>query len=101
MQLSAEKLGHQLEMNLLNIFDNFFQSCTTKGLNTFFATLCVIDLFGVFPIVALPAAITSCGFYGIPLLLFVITVQVYTAVILGRCWVIAEILDPNIVEKSR
>lgn len=61
----------------------------------------MIDLFGVFPIVALPAAIISCGLYGIPLLLFVITVQVYTAVVLGRCWVIAELLDPSIAAKSR
>lgn len=87
--------------NLENFTKEFIQTCMSKGLNTFFATLCVIDLFGVFPIVALPAAITSCGFYGIPLLLFVITVQIYTAVILGRCWVIAELLDPNIIEKSR
>lgn len=33
----------------------------TRGLNVFFATLCVIDLFGVFPIVALPGALISCG----------------------------------------
>lgn len=33
----------------------------TQGLNVFFATLCVIDLFGVFPIVALPGALISCG----------------------------------------
>lgn len=31
------------------------------NLSLFFATLCVIDLFGVFPIVALPEAIISCG----------------------------------------
>lgn len=39
------------------------QLCRNRGLNTFYATLCVIDLFGVFPIVALPAAIISCGKY--------------------------------------
>lgn len=33
----------------------------TKGLNVFFASLCVIDLFGVFPIIALPSAIIKCG----------------------------------------
>lgn len=40
----------------------------TKGLNLFFAALCIIDLLGVFPIATLPAAIISCGiiFYSIP-----------------------------------
>lgn len=33
----------------------------TKGLPVGFATLCVVDLFGVFPIIALPAALISCG----------------------------------------
>lgn len=35
--------------------------CQTQGLNVFYATLCIIDLFGVFPIVALPGALISCG----------------------------------------
>lgn len=35
--------------------------CRAQGLNVFYATLCVIDLFGVFPIVALPGALISCG----------------------------------------
>lgn len=34
-------------------------------------------------------------------MLFVITLQIYTAVILGRCWVIAEKLEPTIVHKNR
>lgn len=33
----------------------------TKGLSLCFATLCVVDLFGVFPIIALPAALITCG----------------------------------------
>lgn len=48
------------------------QLCQTQGLNVFFASLCVIDLFGVFPIVALPGAIISCGYYYI-LILFICT----------------------------
>lgn len=71
------------------------------SLSLFYATLCVIDLFGVFPIVALPSSIISCGLYGIPLVLFVITLQIYTAVILGRCWIIAEKVQPSIVQKNR
>uniref|UniRef100_A0A4Y0BQZ2 Aa_trans domain-containing protein n=1 Tax=Anopheles funestus TaxID=62324 RepID=A0A4Y0BQZ2_ANOFN len=74
---------------------------TTRKLSLFFATLCVVDLFGVFPIVALPKSIISCGLYGAPLVLFVITLQIYTAVVLGRCWTIAEKLDPSIVAKNR
>lgn len=32
-----------------------------KKLSLFFASLCVIDLFGVFPIIALPRSIILCG----------------------------------------
>lgn len=32
-----------------------------QGLSVFFAALCIIDLFGVFPIIALPGALISCG----------------------------------------
>lgn len=36
-----------------------------------------------------------------PLVLFVITLQIYTAVVLGRCWVIAERLKPEINKQNR
>lgn len=72
-----------------------------KGLSLGFATLCIVDLFGVFPIIALPATLISCGYYGLPLLMFVITIQIYTAVVLGKCWIIAEKLDPSITSKNR
>ena len=61
----------------------------------------VIDLFGVFPIVTLPRSLISCGYYGVPLILFVFSLQTYTAVVLGRCWTIAEKIDPSIASKSR
>lgn len=32
-----------------------------SGLSLVFATLCIIDLFGVFPIIVLPRAIINCG----------------------------------------
>lgn len=110
------------KFSLIERFKTFLnKSNETKGLNVFFASLCVIDLFGVFPIVVLPPAIISCGkydikccfsglladilclpgFYGIPLLFFVVILQIYTAVILGKCWLVAERLDPNIKTKSR
>lgn len=73
----------------------------SKKLTLFFATLCVIDLFGVFPIVTLPRSLISCGYYGVPLILLVFSLQTYTAVVLGRCWIIAEKLDPLIVNKNR
>lgn len=41
------------------------------------------------------------GYYGLPLLMFVITIQIYTAVVLGKCWIIAEKLDPTIISKNR
>lgn len=94
---------------------------TSKKLSLFFASLCVIDLFGVFPIITLPKSLISCGnfdslkvvnfekfkkksisgLYGLPLLLFVITIQIYTAVVLGKCWIIAERICPEINEKNR
>lgn len=72
-----------------------------KNLSLFFAVLCIIDLFGVFPIMSLPGPIIQCGIYGIPLVLMFAIVQIYTATLLGRCWIIAERLDPSIVKKSR
>ncbi|KZC10730.1 PREDICTED: uncharacterized protein LOC107188805 [Dufourea novaeangliae] len=70
-------------------------------LSLFFATLCVIDIFGVFPIIALPRAIVQCGLYGIPLVLIVLGLQIYTAVLLGKSWIIAKTLDPQISRKNR
>lgn len=31
------------------------------GLSVIFAIMCIIDLFGVFPVVALPKSVISCG----------------------------------------
>lgn len=78
-----------------------FNSEHSQKLTVFFAALCVIDLFGVFPIVTLPKSLISCGYYGLPLILLVFMLQTYTAVVLGRCWIIAEKLNPSIVNKNR
>lgn len=32
-----------------------------EGLSAVFAAVCIVDVFGVFPIVALPKAIIQCG----------------------------------------
>ncbi|XP_015119714.1 amino acid transporter AVT1C [Diachasma alloeum] len=72
-----------------------------SGLTIFFATLCIVDIFGVFPIIALPRAIVQCGLLGIPLVIVVVFFQIYTAALLGECWVIAASLDPQILRKNR
>ncbi|XP_068624937.1 uncharacterized protein [Battus philenor] len=74
---------------------------TTGGLSVLFTLLCIVDLFGVFPVVALPKCVIACGIYGIPLVLAVFTLQLYTAVLLGKSWLLAYELSPNIREKSR
>jgi len=41
------------------------------------------------------------GLYGIPLVLIVFGLQIYTAILLGRSWIIATTLDPQISQKNR
>lgn len=43
----------------------------------------------------------SLGLYGIPLVLIVFGLQIYTAILLGRSWIIATALDPQISRKNR
>ncbi|CAI6367266.1 unnamed protein product [Macrosiphum euphorbiae] len=73
----------------------------SSGLTVPFAILCIVDLFGIFPIVVLPGPIIKCGWLGIPLAIGVFAIQVYTAILLGKCWIIAEEIEPNIVKKNR
>ncbi|XP_026812735.1 amino acid transporter AVT1D [Rhopalosiphum maidis] len=73
----------------------------SSGLTVPFAILCIVDLFGIFPIVVLPGPVIKCGWLGIPLAISVFTIQVYTAILLGKCWIIAEEIEPNIVKKNR
>ncbi|KAK2586688.1 hypothetical protein KPH14_011730 [Odynerus spinipes] len=72
-----------------------------SDLSLFFATLCIVDIFGVFPIIALPSAVVQCGLFGIPLVLVVFGLQIYTAALLGKSWIIATTLDPLISRKNR
>ncbi|XP_043595986.1 amino acid transporter AVT1B isoform X2 [Bombus pyrosoma] len=72
-----------------------------SDLSLLFATLCVIDIFGVFPIIALPRSIVQCGLYGIPLVFVVLILQIYTAILLGKTWIIVSTLDPQILRKNR
>ncbi|KAL6446980.1 hypothetical protein ACFW04_001391 [Cataglyphis niger] len=43
----------------------------------------------------------SLGLYGIPLVLIVFSLQIYTAILLGKSWIIASTLDPQILRKNR
>ncbi|XP_014239846.1 amino acid transporter AVT1E-like [Cimex lectularius] len=74
---------------------------SNNRLSLFFTICCIIDLFGVFPVIALPRAIIECGWLGMPLAFFVFFIQIYTAIMLGRCWIIAENLQFGILEKNR
>ncbi|XP_023951377.1 probable sodium-coupled neutral amino acid transporter 6 [Bicyclus anynana] len=81
--------------------DRYTAGETTGGLSVLFTMLCIVDLFGVFPVVALPKTIISCGIYGVPLVISVFALQLYTAVLLGRSWLLAHEISPHIREKSR
>lgn len=41
------------------------------------------------------------GLFGIPLILVVFGLQIYTAALLGKSWIIATNLDPLIFRKNR
>nr|CAI5862684.1 unnamed protein product [Callosobruchus analis] len=82
--------------SLLNIHGN-----NRNGLTTAFAVVCILDVFGVYPVITLPKAIIDCGFYGMPLMVLVCSAQIYTANLLGKSWIIAEKINPTIQRKSR
>ncbi|XP_018571167.1 sodium-coupled neutral amino acid transporter 5-like [Anoplophora glabripennis] len=82
-------LNHPSETNAAN------------GLSLCFAIVCIVDVFGVFPIVTLPKAIIDCGYYGILLVIIVCSSQIYTAILLGKCWLIAEEIDPAMSNRNR
>lgn len=72
-----------------------------SNLSLFIAILYVIDMFGVFPFVTLPALLVELGFFGIPLVISVVVLQIYTSFLLSECWTMAQILDSSITNKSR
>ncbi|XP_044738976.1 amino acid transporter AVT1I-like [Chrysoperla carnea] len=71
----------------------------SKKLSLFYATLCIIDVFGVYPIITLPGAVIKCGWLGIPLVYGMLGFQVYTASLLGKAWLIAETIAPDQMEQ--
>ncbi|RVE45114.1 hypothetical protein evm_010223 [Chilo suppressalis] len=89
------------QTTVMSRHDQYSVGETTGGLSVLFTVLCIVDLFGVFPVVTLPKSIISCGIYGVPLVVFVFGLQLYTAVLLGRSWLLAQELTPCIREKIR
>lgn len=94
------------------------RTSSSKGLSVVLAAVCIVDVFGVFPLVTLPKAIIQCGktekqtssvelklfssgYYGILVVAFTVSMQIYTAILLGRCWLMAEELEPDIQSKNR
>ena len=71
------------------------------NLTLFIAILYVIDMFGVFPFVTLPALLVDLGFFGIPLVISVVVLQIYTSFLLSECWTMAESLDSSFSNKNR
>ncbi|KAL0811835.1 hypothetical protein ABMA28_009263 [Loxostege sticticalis] len=97
----VDEAGSSKKDTVVSRHDEYSVGQTTGGLSVLFAVLCIVDLFGVFPVVTLPKSIISCGIYGVPLVLSVFGLQLYTAVLLGRSWLLAQEITPCIREKSR
>ncbi|EDW67765.1 uncharacterized protein mah [Drosophila virilis] len=70
-----------------------------ESLSLFIAILYVVDLFGIFPFLTLPALLVRLGYFGLLLVLSIIFLQMYTSFLLSQCWTMAEYLDPSILQK--
>ncbi|KAH8388230.1 hypothetical protein KR093_001291 [Drosophila rubida] len=70
-----------------------------ESLSLFIAILYVVDLFGIFPFLTLPALLVRLGYFGVLLVLSIIFLQMYTSFLLAQCWTMAEYLDPSIMQK--
>ncbi|EDW16467.1 sodium-coupled neutral amino acid transporter 1 [Drosophila mojavensis] len=70
-----------------------------ESLSLFIAILYVVDLFGIFPFLTLPALLVRLGYFGVLLVLSIIFLQIYTSFLLSQCWTMAEYLDPSILQK--
>ncbi|KAF2893755.1 hypothetical protein ILUMI_12418 [Ignelater luminosus] len=82
-------------------FNSPFSNISNSGLSVIFAVVCIVDVFGVFPVVSLPKAIIDCGYLGILVVISVSCIQIYTAILLGKCWLMAEDIEPSIQFKNR
>ncbi|KAK3871923.1 hypothetical protein Pcinc_022960 [Petrolisthes cinctipes] len=55
----------------------------------------VLGVLGVLPIVSLPGALVYCGWLGFVMFVVLVVVEVYTAVLLARSWLILELFWPR------
>ncbi|KAJ8710668.1 hypothetical protein PYW08_009183 [Mythimna loreyi] len=94
-------LSYKKPTTVVSRHEDYTVGQTTGGLSVLFTILCIVDLFGVFPVITLPKSVISCGVYGLPLVLSVFGLQLYTAVLLGRSWLLAQMITPDIKEKNR
>ncbi|XP_069940619.1 uncharacterized protein [Cherax quadricarinatus] len=65
------------------------------GMSTLTAVCYILGVCGVLPVVSLPGAILYCGWFGFILFGVLVVVQVYTAILLGRSWLIMEVFWPR------
>ncbi|XP_044266985.1 amino acid transporter AVT1D [Tribolium madens] len=87
------------ERNLL--LDHTSTKNSNNKLSVIFAIVCIVDVFGVFPVITLPKAIIDSGFYGGIIICIVCSIQIYTAILLGKSWIIAEKIDMSVKTKNR
>ncbi|KAI4465234.1 hypothetical protein MML48_3g00001421 [Holotrichia oblita] len=84
------------------------ENVRTTTLSLFFAIVCIIDIFGVFPIITLPKTIIDCGkciqftcVYGLIVVPVICLLQIYTATLLGKSWLLACKIQSNFIQKER
>ncbi|KAE8573491.1 hypothetical protein A483_HHAL011724, partial [Halyomorpha halys] len=77
------------DMDLLLVDSKIYEPANTY-LSITFATFCIVDMVGLFPVIALPRAIIDCGWLGLPLAIGVLSTEIYTAILLGKCWILSE-----------
>ncbi|XP_045603649.1 uncharacterized protein [Procambarus clarkii] len=65
------------------------------GIGMATAVCYILGVFGVVPVVSLPGAIAYCGWFGFVVFGVLVLVQVYTAVLLGKCWLFLEMFWPR------
>ncbi|XP_064094900.1 uncharacterized protein LOC135207218 [Macrobrachium nipponense] len=74
---------------------------TTPGISTLRAVCYILGVFGVVPIIALPGAIAYCGWVGFILAIVLVATEVYTAVLLGKTWLMMEVFWPREATMNR
>ncbi|XP_042219560.1 uncharacterized protein LOC121864557, partial [Homarus americanus] len=68
---------------------------SSPGINMVTAVCYILGVFGVVPIVSLPGAIIYCGWSGFVLFGVLVLIEVYTAVLLCRSWLMMEVFWPR------